>query len=103
MAFFATSVSCSFEAGALEVWPTKKMLLSSNATRVIVEALRPIVEPILDLPGDRVDRAVRAKIRAQAAQLFDRSELIAEHVAAGGLRIVGARYDLDDGRVTLVR
>jgi carbonic anhydrase len=70
---------------------------------VIVDALRPIVEPVLDRPGDRVDNAVRANIHAQAAQLIGRSELIAGHVAAGELRIVGARYDLDDGRVTLVR
>ncbi|MFI7547119.1 carbonic anhydrase [Actinoplanes sp. NPDC049599] len=69
----------------------------------IVEALRPIVEPVLDLPGDPVDNAVRANIHAQAAQLTARSELIAEKVAARELRIVGARYDLENGRVTLVR
>jgi len=70
---------------------------------VIVEALKPIVAPVLSRPGDRVENAVRANIHAQAAQLVNRSELIAGHVAAGELRIVGARYDLDDGRVTLVR
>ena len=70
---------------------------------VIVEALRPIIEPILTQPGDRTENAVRANIHAQAAELVTRSELIAEHIEAGELRIVGARYDLDDGRVTLVR
>jgi carbonic anhydrase len=70
---------------------------------VIVDALRPIIEPVLDLPGDPVDNAVRANVHAQAAELVGRSELIATRVAAGDLRIVGARYDLDDGRVTLVR
>ncbi|MGW4940979.1 carbonic anhydrase [Actinoplanes sp. NPDC004185] len=69
----------------------------------IVDALRPIVEPELGRPGDVVDNAVRANVRAQAAQLTARSELLAEHVRAGELRIVGARYDLDSGRVTLVR
>jgi carbonic anhydrase len=69
----------------------------------IVDALRPIVEPELSRPGDVVDNAVRANIRAQAAQLTARSELLAEHVRAGELRIVGARYDLDTGRVALVR
>jgi carbonic anhydrase len=69
----------------------------------IVDALKPIIEPVLSQPGDVVDNAVRANIHAQAAQLIGRSELIAEHVAAGELRIIGARYDLDDGRVTLVR
>jgi carbonic anhydrase len=70
---------------------------------VIVEALRPIVEPVLDRPGDRVDNAVRANVRAQVAALPARSEIIAERVAAGHLWVVGARYDLDNGRVTLVR
>ena len=70
---------------------------------VIVDALRPIVEPVLDRPGDPVENAVRANVRAQAARLVRDSELIAGHVAAGELRIVGARYDLDTGRVILVR
>ena len=69
---------------------------------VIVEALRPIIEPVLTQPGDKTENAVRANIHAQAAELVTRSELIAEHIEAGELRIVGARYDLDDGRVTLV-
>lgn len=69
----------------------------------IVDALKPIVAPVLSQPGDVVDNAVRANIHAQAAQLIGRSEIIAEHVAEGKLRVVGARYDLDNGRVTLVR
>ncbi len=69
----------------------------------IVDALRPVVQPLLNHPGDITEEAVRANIRAQAAALVTRSDLIAEHIAAGELRIVGARYDLDDGRVVLVR
>jgi carbonic anhydrase len=68
----------------------------------IVTALRPIVEPVLTQPGDPVDNAVRANIHAQAARLIGRSEIIAEKTAAGELRIVGARYDLDTGKVTVV-
>ncbi|XVV08795.1 carbonic anhydrase [Actinoplanes sp. CA-131856] len=69
----------------------------------IVEALRPIVEPLIGGPGDVVERGVRANVAAQVAALTARSELIAEHVAAGELRVAGARYDLDTGRVTLLR
>ncbi|WP_306205029.1 carbonic anhydrase [Actinoplanes sp. RD1] len=68
----------------------------------IVDALRPIVEPVLHHPGDVVDNAVRANIRAQVNALLHRSEPIATHVRAGTLRVVGARYDLDTGAVTLV-
>ncbi|GAA2475340.1 carbonic anhydrase [Winogradskya humida] len=68
----------------------------------IVDALRPIVEPVLSHPGDVIDNAVRANIEAQAAELVRRSALIAEHIAAGQVRVVGARYDLDNGHVTLL-
>ncbi|MEU8820280.1 carbonic anhydrase [Actinoplanes sp. NPDC048796] len=69
----------------------------------IVEALRPIVEPLAGGPGDVVERGVRANVLAQVAALTARSDLIAGHVATGELRVVGARYDLDSGRVTLLR
>lgn len=69
----------------------------------IVEALRPIIEPVLESGGDRVENGVRANIRAQVRQLLTTSDVIAERVAAGTLAVVGARFDLDTGRVTLVR
>jgi carbonic anhydrase len=69
----------------------------------IVEALRPIVEPVLDEPGDPVENGVRANVRAQVAALTARSGIVAGHVRDGRLAVVGARYDLDDGRVSLVR
>lgn len=68
----------------------------------IVESLRPVVEPLLDQPGDVVENGVQANVRAQVAGLMQRSHLIAERVDAGTLKVVGARYDLDTGKVTLV-
>ncbi|WP_117212061.1 carbonic anhydrase [Allorhizocola rhizosphaerae] len=69
----------------------------------IVDALRPIIEPVLHRPGDKVDNAVSANVRAQARALVRTSDIIREKVEAGTLAVVGARYDLDTGRVTLVR
>ena len=57
------------------------------------------MQPLLDRPGDVTEQAVVANVRAQAAALLTRSELIAEHLHVGELAIVGARYDLDDGNV----
>ncbi|MFB9542945.1 carbonic anhydrase [Micromonospora sagamiensis] len=68
----------------------------------IVEGLRPVVAPVLGQPGDVVDNAVRANVRAQVRALTVRSPIIAERVHEGALTVVGARYDLDNGRVTLV-
>ncbi|WP_306210327.1 carbonic anhydrase [Actinoplanes sp. RD1] len=69
----------------------------------IVHALRPVVEPLAGGSGDVVEQAVQDNVRTQAAALINRSELIRERVAAGALRVVGARYDLDTGRVTIVK
>jgi carbonic anhydrase len=69
----------------------------------VVEALRAPVESVLHEPGDVVDAAVRANVRHQVAQLFARSAIIRDAHAAGSLAVLGARYDLDHARVTLVR
>ncbi|MCE0536233.1 carbonic anhydrase [Kineosporia rhizophila] len=71
----------------------------------IVDALRPVIEPLLGSSDDKakvVEAGVVANVRAQVRQLTERSPLIAEHVAKGEVRVVGARYDLDNGRVTLL-
>jgi carbonic anhydrase len=69
---------------------------------VIVEALRPIVGPHLNAP-DPVEAGVVANIRAQVRAIGTRSTIVHEHVAAGKLAIVGARYDLDTGRARILR
>lgn len=68
----------------------------------IVEALRPIITPVLEQPGDKVENGVVANIKAQAKALVDGSDIVREKVEAGEMAVVGARYDLDTGKVTLV-
>jgi carbonic anhydrase len=68
----------------------------------IVDALRPIVEPVLAQPGDAVENGVRANVRAQVAALLAQSDIVREKVEAGHLGVAGARYDLDTGKVTLL-
>ena len=69
--------------------------------QVIVDALRPIVTPFVDV-ADGVELAVRANVRAQVAALLDRSEIIREKAERRELAVVGARYDLDTGLVTVL-
>ncbi len=52
--------------------------------------------------GDVVEGTIRANIARNAARMAEVSPVIAGAVAAGRLRIVGARYDLDDEQVTLM-
>ena len=67
----------------------------------IVDGLRPVVATVLDEP-DPVDAAVGANVAAVVAQLPTASDVVARAVTEGALHIVGARYDVDSGRVTLV-
>ncbi|XHX78324.1 MAG: carbonic anhydrase [Stenomitos frigidus ULC029] len=66
-----------------------------------VKPILPAVKRVKDQPGDAVDNAVVANVQYQMEQL-QRSPLLAERVQAGELKIVGGRYDLDTGTVTIV-
>ncbi|MDP6940282.1 MAG: carbonic anhydrase, partial [Planctomycetota bacterium] len=51
------------------------------------------------LSSDRLDAAVRANVHQTVRQMCAESEAIKQRVAAGGLRVVGATYDLESGAV----
>ncbi|WP_199322479.1 carbonic anhydrase [Leptolyngbya sp. FACHB-321] len=67
----------------------------------LVKAILPAIEPHKAATADLIDTAVLANVRYQIAQL-KRSPLLAERLQAGTLKIVGGRYDLDAGSVTLL-
>jgi carbonic anhydrase len=66
-----------------------------------VKAILPAVERVKGKPGDAVDNAVVANVQYQIEQL-KRSPLLTERLESGKLKIVGGRYDLDTGSITLV-
>lgn len=66
-----------------------------------VDPIKPVLKQIEGKPGDAIENAVVANVRYQVTQLRQ-SPLLAERVEAGTLKIVGGRYDLDTGEVTLV-
>lgn len=66
-----------------------------------VKAILPAVERVKEDPGDLVENAVVANVKYQIEQLM-RSQLLQERIQSGQLSIVGSRYDLDTGRVTLL-
>lgn len=65
-----------------------------------VKAILPAVERVKDQLGDAVDNAVVANVQYQIEQL-QRSPLLRERLQSGKLKIVGGRYDLDTGTVTM--
>jgi carbonic anhydrase len=52
--------------------------------------------------GDLVEQGVVANIHYQVGLIKQRSPLLAERLGRGELRLVGARYDLDTGRVKIL-
>ncbi len=67
----------------------------------ITSRIRPIIEPVLATEGlaDPLRAAMRANVLASVAQLSHGSKLIEDLVQAGKLRVVGAEYELESGRV----
>src|SRR5439155_2822246 len=66
----------------------------------LVEAIRPAVEQARKLSGDLSDNAIRLNVEMVVDQLRASEPVLAEAVAAGKLRIVGAVYSLATGSVT---
>ena len=52
--------------------------------------------------GDKTERAVVENVTRMRDRLLRVSPVMSAAAAAGRLRVVGARYDLDEGAVTLL-
>ena len=68
----------------------------------LVEAIAPAVARVKGRAGNAIENVVVANIQYQVEKLQQSSLLIQEAVRIGKLKIVGGRYDLDEGTVTLV-
>jgi len=66
-----------------------------------VKAILPAVDRVRGKAGDMVDNAVTANVQYQIERL-KRSPLLTEQLQSGKLKIVGGRYDLDTGAVTMI-
>lgn len=68
----------------------------------VLDAIKPAVARAMSQPGDAIDNAVRAQVREVVEQLQKADPVLSERVKAGKLKVVGARYDLDTGRVEVM-
>ncbi|MFS8117109.1 MAG: carbonic anhydrase [Microcoleus sp.] len=68
----------------------------------LVAAIKPAVDATKNSPGDAWDNAVRANVKMNVNKLKSASPILAEAVKAGKLKVVGARYDLDSGKVEII-
>jgi carbonic anhydrase len=69
----------------------------------LVEALAPAVEQTKDLPGDKVDNAVRANAQRDVEILNHVEPILKAAVGRGDLLIVAARYDLATGKIQVLK
>jgi carbonic anhydrase len=65
----------------------------------MVQAIVPAAQAVKGKPGDFVDNAVRESARRTAVQIATKSKIVADLVKAGKVKVVAARYDLEDGKV----
>jgi carbonic anhydrase len=68
-----------------------------------VKPILPAVKAVKKSDHPTVDAAIDENARRTAAGLTGRSSILADRVKAGTLKIVAAYYDLDTGRVRLVK
>jgi carbonic anhydrase len=67
-----------------------------------VEDIKPAVVKVRGRSGDFVENAVIANVQYQVATLKQTSTILTQLMEAGKLKIVGSRYNLETGEVTLV-
>ena len=67
----------------------------------LIEAIKPAVEISKNQTGDRLENASKANVVLQANRL-KASPVISKLIADNKLKVVGAYYDLDTGRVTIL-
>ena len=67
-----------------------------------VEDIKPALAKVKGKSGDPVENAVVANVQYQVELLQETSVMLAQLIQEGKLKIVGCRYDLDTGEVTIV-
>lgn len=67
-----------------------------------IDEILPAVNQVKDQPGDPIDNAVRANVDRQIQLLLQQSDLVRQRQTNGQVKLLGARYDLDRGEVTLL-
>jgi carbonic anhydrase len=67
-----------------------------------VEDIKPAVARVKGRSGDAVENAVTANVQYQVELLRGTSVMLTQMIQEGKLKIVGGRYDLDTGEVTML-
>ncbi|RCJ37696.1 carbonic anhydrase [Nostoc punctiforme NIES-2108] len=69
---------------------------------LIIEGIKPSVERVKFRTGDNMQDAVIANIQYQTEKLQESSTILAKLLGEGKLKIIGACYDIDTGKVNII-
>jgi carbonic anhydrase len=95
---------CGAVTAAIDAADGKAASGEDSDTKIgaLASLIIPAVRAVPAGTPDRLDAVVLENARLGASQLLSQSAALRERVAAKRLRIVSARYSLDDGKVTHV-
>jgi len=96
------AVTAAVEAAAHPETKPENPEATGSHVPVLVRTMSDAVAATASMPGDKVENAVVENVRIVVKGVTAESPYLAARVRAGALRVVGARYDLDTGKVTLV-
>lgn len=65
----------------------------------MIQSIVPVATAMSSKPGDFVDNTVRESARRTAKHVASASPVVASLVKSGKVKVLAARYDLDDGKV----
>ncbi|MBK6604311.1 MAG: carbonic anhydrase [Leptospiraceae bacterium] len=68
----------------------------------LINAIKPAAEIARDMEGDLVDNAVRVNVAKQVEQLKGLEPVLSKKTKSGEIKIVGAVYHLETGKVELL-
>ncbi|NDP39835.1 MAG: carbonic anhydrase [Rhodoferax sp.] len=88
---------CGAASAACEVVEKKTKFPASIGP--MVDAIVPAALAVVGKPGDFVDNTIRESAIRTARKITTESSIVAELVKNGKVKVIAARYDLDDGRV----
>ncbi|MBP1857001.1 carbonic anhydrase [Rhizobium herbae] len=80
----------------------KEHVSYDSAIEAMVAPILPAVLKAETMDGDLLDNSVRENISNVVSRLKATGGAIGEKLEAGVLKIVGARYDLDEGKVEFI-
>ena len=91
---------CGAVKAACEI--VTKTVTFPGSIEPMVEAIVPAAEAVQGQSGDFVENAVRESAKRTAQQIATKSKIVADLVEAGKVKVVAARYSLDDGKVEIL-